>query len=110
MRRQHAAISVQQRQSWCASLSLASPVGQLQMRFRKMCHRTPYATVAIRKQSSVGVERQLAIARKMPFLREPAGTSARRHSGFLQQDHQGDGETVIDGPILDVRQRHVRSL
>ena len=66
MRRQHAAVAVQQRDRGIAHLAVAGPSRHLQMGFDQMRHRAADAAMAVTQQTAMGVERHRAVAAEMP--------------------------------------------
>ena len=109
MRRQHAAVAVQQRDAGPVRLAGASAAGHLKMRFGEVRHCAGHAAMSVREQPAVQIQRHRAVSIEVAFARQCTGAAAWRQADFFKQHRQRDREAVVNRRVFDVGQRPARS-
>jgi len=106
MRRQHAAIAMQQRHRGVAHLAISGASGHLQMGFDQMRHRAADAAMAVAEQAAMGIERHRAIAVEVSCPHLHRRLAAPGEAEVFQQHRERNGETVVDRGIAHVGYRN----
>ena len=85
MRRQNAAIAMQQRKRRVADLASARASRHLQIRLDQMRHRAADAAMAVAQEPAVGVERQLSVAAEVTGMNASSSLPASCETQVFQQ-------------------------
>ena len=102
MRRQHAAVAVQQRDRGVAHLTRFRPSRHLQMGLDQMRHRAADAAMAVAQQTTMGVERHRAVTAEMPCPHPCCRLATPGEPEVFQQHRQRNGKTVVDRGVAHV--------
>ena len=105
MRRQHAAVAMQQRDRGVAHLAIAGATRHLQMGFSQVRHRAADTAMAVTQQSAVGIERHRAVAIEIAAAHARRSLVARGQAEVFQQHRQRNGKTVVDRGVAHIGYR-----
>src|SRR5690242_17960088 len=85
-----------------ACLARARFAAELAARLEDVGEAAGNAAMAEGEEPAMGIERPSPVPPEDAVARQCRGLAARRKSQFLEEDHEGDGEGIIDGEEIDI--------